>query len=371
MIDTSTDLLASLIKGRRFQQTRYRFLDRNYVVYTEGQATVDYIDRFMAAYKQPVEDNSYLISIYVLDHVDLAPFHAFVKESEPFQMHIGKGERWNMKAKAGRVGSFRLVHLLNTGSVFLIDAIGKTGVVLGRMDSFLKEDTFHLIRSIMARAAEESGYVIYHSGAADLAGKGIMIVGESGYGKTTTFLELLSIGAVPVSNDRIFLHTGREELVMHSWPSFINTSVGTLTKYPELTHLVPKVDNASLEELWYNKRKIPIEPPDFCKLLNVSFDYESSVDVMIFPSLNPDIEGSRLWEISRKEMEKRLTKSCYSPWDPAYLDWHRYIRSDPTEVKQRARKMTEKLIRKIPGFVLEGGVSLERALAQLREFLNV
>jgi len=352
------------------KQVTYEFLGETYTLCTSHDEVVEYADRFMKHYRVATSNTPALITIYASDEADLAPYHLALQDSEIFQMHLGKGDRWNMRAKAMQQEEWRIVHLLNTNSVFLLNPVQKIGVVLGHLDSSLKEDVFHLIRSVMCRSAEYRGYSIYHAAGTVVDGKGVMIVGESGQGKTTTFLEFISSQGTPISNDRVFICDDSLELRMHEWPSFVNTSVGTLQKIPQMRHLMPDLHFDTLEDLWYSKVKIPLEPPQFCEMFGVAYQKSHTIDILIFPQLSPTIKKSYIKPISVEEARELLKESCYSPIDPAYFDWHRYVELDLPQLTDQSARITERLIANVPCFVLKGGLSLNEGIEQVREQLG-
>lgn len=367
--ETIETLYQKLVTNTTYE-ANYHFLSQRYRLCTSREEIIKYTDRFMNHYRVTEGSNTSLITIYASDQVDTKPFQKALDSREVFSMHIGKGDRWNMNAKSMDVSTWLVIYLLNTGTIFLINRIKRVAIILGSMDSFLKEDVFHLIRSVMCRSAEVQGYSIYHAAGVVLNGKGILIVGESGRGKTTTFLELIQAGSKPVSNDRVFIKDKDGPLQMHEWPSFVNTSVGTIQKMPQMRHLLPEnLTFDSLEELWHSKIKLPIEPPDFCEMFQVRYQPQHTIDLIVFPFLKPEHTFSTIKPICIDEAYRLFEESCYTPDDPAYLNWHRFVPLDSQVLRDQSQRITERLLKEVPCFRLEGGPSLQDAVGLISKKL--
>lgn len=354
-------------------RTDYDYLNNHYRVHHNDKDIEEYIDRFMGHYKTNDHDHRPVASIFVKEDSELIrKCHQILECQETFQMHIGKGERWNMKAKALEYGDYRLIHQLNTGTVYIINSSSRTCIVLGLKESSLKEDVFHIIRSLMPRAAEVNGSCVIHAAGVRYKERGIMIVGESGNGKTTTFVDFILHGASPVSNDRVFIPSDPDQtLEMFEWPSFVNTSVGTMHKIKQLNHLIPTGDYENFEELWYSKIKLPIEPHVFKQIFNTEYLKSSKIDFIIFPRLRPDIEKCTLHQLDESKVSELLSESCYSPGDPAYLNWHRYFSISESHVKSQSEQMIKRLSSSIPAYLLEGGADLSDGIDHISKIINV
>ncbi|OAB33781.1 hypothetical protein [Paenibacillus glacialis] len=353
-------------------QVDYEYMGDIYSVHHNDIYITEYIDRFMEHYKVNQTAMESVTSIFVVENVEISHVcHRMLNQEDIFQMHIGKGERWDMKAKVSEYGDWRLVHQLNTGTVYFINSNTRTCIVLGSKESSLNEDVFHLMRSLMPRSSEAKGNSIFHAAGVRYQDRGIMIVGESGNGKTTTFIDFILQGAIPVSNDRIFIPSNTKvELAMFEWPSFINTSVGTLDKVKQLNHLLPDVHYERFEDLWYSKVKLPIEPPEFKRIFNVEYLKSSVIDVIIFPRLRPEQNTCELIRVDGYMASNLLRESCYSPDDPAYLNWHQYLNVSDSEVRSQSEDIIRRLTDTVPAFLLVGGADLSDGIQQISKMLD-
>jgi hypothetical protein len=68
----------------------------------------------------------------------------------------------------------------------------------------------------------------------DGRGRGILVAGDSGAGKTTTTLALLEAGAAHVGDDRVLLRRGQSSPDVLAWPREFHVSPRTLSFFPRL-----------------------------------------------------------------------------------------------------------------------------------------
>ncbi|CAO5174580.1 Serine kinase [Frankia sp. AiPs1] len=144
-----------------------------------------------------------------------------------------------------------------------------------------------LVRQLMTAQLLAAGAVYTHTAALVHRGRGILIAGHPGAGKTTTLVAFLRrLGGEFVTSDRLLLTHDRDDgLLGYAWPAHIRVGVGTLLAYPDLTNLVPTsrpMDPVGLHA------KLSIEPPDIPRLLHAAtLTACCRPHVMIWPQLSP------------------------------------------------------------------------------------
>jgi hypothetical protein len=124
-----------------------------------------------------------------------------------------------------------------------------------------------LVRQLMTAQLLAAGAVYAHTAALEHDGRGILIAGHPGAGKTTTLLAVLRrLGGAFVTSDRLLLIADRRDgLRGYAWPAHIRVGIGTLLAYPDLAGLVPtdqRADQAAPHA------KAAIEPPEIPRLLH-------------------------------------------------------------------------------------------------------
>ena len=147
-----------------------------------------------------------------------------------------------------------------------------------------------LVRQAVTAQLLAAGMVYAHAAAFTYAGRGILIAGNRGRGKTTTLLASLHhLGGNYSTNDRLMLHATGKSLRGYPWPMPLRAGVGTLTALPHLRHLVPHQQQAlPAEKRWTFPTKIVVEPPAFPTLMRpgASVARDPRISVMLWPQLD-------------------------------------------------------------------------------------
>ncbi|MEU7802534.1 hypothetical protein AB0B10_25070 [Micromonospora arborensis] len=148
-----------------------------------------------------------------------------------------------------------------------------------------------LVRQAMTGQLLTEGMVYAHAAALTVHGRGILIAGNRGRGKTTTLLAGLHyLGGDYVTNDRLMLHAHDSGLHGYPWPMPLRAGIGTLAALPHLHHRVPADQQAlTVDERWTFPNKIAIEPEDFPALLHRGGKVAATMtpSMMIWPHLSP------------------------------------------------------------------------------------
>lgn len=113
----------------------------------------------------------------------------------------------------------------------------------------------------------DDGCLLCHASAVALEGRGVMIAGVSGRGKSTLALHLLSSGFDYVSNDRVLLRPGSPPSIL-GVPKFPRVNPGTILNNPAIERIIPADERAQYQdlprdELWRLERKFDVDVPAF------------------------------------------------------------------------------------------------------------
>ncbi|UGQ10496.1 ATP-binding protein [Yinghuangia sp. ASG 101] len=149
---------------------------------------------------------------------------------------------------------------------------------------------FRLVRQAMTAQLLAAGAVYAHCAAFNHNGRGVMIAGHRGWGKTTTLLAALRhLGGDYVTNDRLLLHVHGGVLTGHPWPTDLRVGAETLRTLPHLRRLIPD----SARDLPSDERqrlhpKIVVQPAQFGQLAPGGIvDDTARPELMIWPRLEP------------------------------------------------------------------------------------
>ncbi|MFI1700355.1 hypothetical protein ACH419_30840 [Streptomyces bobili] len=166
-----------------------------------------------------------------------------------------------------------------------------------------------------------NGAVYAHTAAFSLGGRGVVIAGHRGRGKTTTLLAgLHRLGGDYVTNDRLLLRTEDEgQLAGYVWPARLRAGTGTLSALPHLADLVPAEQRAvPAEQRWPSRPKVPIEPWDFARLLSGDGQVLGSVSpaLLVFPQLDRERTTVSVEPVEHAEARDELLRTRLFMTDP-------------------------------------------------------
>ncbi|MFF8992479.1 hypothetical protein ACF09H_21590 [Streptomyces sp. NPDC014983] len=167
----------------------------------------------------------------------------------------------------------------------------------------------------------ENGAVYAHTAAFSWGGRGVVIAGHRGRGKTTTLLACLHrLGADYVTNDRLLLRTEEAgRLAGYVWPARLRAGIGTLRALPHLADLVPAEQRAvPAEQRWLSRPKVPIEPWDFARLLSGDGRVLGSVRpaLLVFPALDRERTTVSVEQVEGAEARTELLRTRLFMTDP-------------------------------------------------------
>ncbi len=200
----------------------------------------------------------------------------------------------------------------------------------GRFDVRLDEDR---ISGVMAREAiatygvfedmilialapllRRRGYYAIHAFAAAVEGRALLILGDTGAGKTTTGISLLARGAKLVANDSPLLRQGADGgLHLYAYPGLLSAYPDSIARFPELAALPDnsqRLDGSdkisfAAEAIW----------PDV-------WVRRARPAALVFPAITPGLDHSRLEPLSGFEALQRLVAQSIEDWDVATIPAH-------------------------------------------------
>jgi hypothetical protein len=216
------------------------------------------------------------------------------------------------------------------GSVIQLDSISRK--VKGLFKKEILSNSIGIFSLIMAPFAELLKYQrLYslHSAALYSNGIGYIFSGESGSGKTTTSLSMVSEGYKYVSDDAVLLEEINGDIIAHSLYKTFNIDRGTAKLFPD----VVKEEDIPVK----NGKKVTV---DISEKFPDSFIPYLKPDVIIFPRITSD-DKSQIYPISQTEVYMRLLRQI--------------VLSVDKDVVKNQLKAIEKLVKQMQGFDLLSG----------------
>ncbi|PZH16435.1 hypothetical protein C1I97_06515, partial [Streptomyces sp. NTH33] len=229
-------------------------------------------------------------------------------------------------------------------------------------DADASMNTARHLREMGYRLAEDRGWVCFHASAAVLDGRGVLIPGNSGSGKSSLALALATAdsGAF-LANDRTLTacSPGRSPRAI-ALPGPIRLNGGTLHALGldqvadwNLTRSKPAHDTD-----WQSFRgdsKLHVLPAEWAEHTGTPLTAEAAVHAIVFPDILPDSHTLTLDPLPPEEARKRLAAQCMSPHDDVYTDDWLDTRSSPiTDLTRTASRVLDTLAQ-LTAFTLHFG----------------
>ena len=197
----------------------------------------------------------------------------------------------------------------------------------GRFDVQLDDDRIHgriaraavavygvfedMILIALAPLLRRRGYFAVHAFAAALDGRALLILGDTGAGKTTTGVSLLARGAQLLANDTPLLRPEPGgEPGLYAYPGLISAYPDSIARFPELAHLLDegrrmngsdKISFAA-ESVW----------PEV-------WAWRARPAALVFPAIAPGLERSRLQPMRAFDALQQLISQSIEDWDAATI----------------------------------------------------
>jgi len=151
------------------------------------------------------------------------------------------------------------------GARLFVD-LGARGVIVieyasRHVDAFVvdADASSEALSSVVRFAATEvlrsCGLYVVHAAGADRDGRGLLVVGASGKGKTTTLMALLRAGYRVLSDDHPLLRESDGEMELLSFPTKIDVTDKTVELVPELSAAAERL-HAGVIKRWFHVDEI-------------------------------------------------------------------------------------------------------------------
>lgn len=233
-----------------------------------------------------------------------------------------------------------------------------------------------LVRQAMTAQLLAAGAVYAHAAAFSHRGRGVLITGHRGAGKTTTLLTgLRLLGGDYVTNDRLLLRRESGQLLGRPWPAHLRIGVGSLLTMPELADLVPTELRELPHQRWQHQDKVIIEPPEFSRVLSTGTVLsETRPRLMLWPHLSPGTTAAAT-AVPAEEVHDVLLSTRLFMFNPisgisAHIN-HWLIGTGPAaQTAENLRQVVHDLAATVPCYRLPVGGDPAALAARISELLT-
>ncbi|MEM7473731.1 MAG: hypothetical protein AAF483_01985 [Planctomycetota bacterium] len=190
---------------------------------------------------------------------------------------------------------------------------------------------------ILNRFLETHGWHTIHSGAIQVGSRTLLVMGNSGAGKTSLITRFVSSGARFLANERLFIRQSNGMLSIRTFPQPISMGIGTVLQFSGLSPLLKdpsslaskqnrwdqfRVDTTELQVLHALPDKLKILPPEFVAALDAKDPIPTgTIDGVLVPRFN-QVGRSELFPIEPGEVFNLLRTNYFpSSQDMTYPRW--------------------------------------------------
>lgn len=186
-----------------------------------------------------------------------------------------------------------------------------------------------LIREVSLREMENLGGIFVHCAFVSIGGRGLMICGDSGSGKSTTMIKLLDLPAARfVANDRGVVFPLRDDYYFVTWPLAVRLGWGTAKDIPRFSSIesaLSRGENRKINESvvkdaenWGSKQKYELTPAELTSLIRCGGAVDGKIDSLLFPNLSLTGTGLKSELAVPDNASETLRRNINSPYDPEY-----------------------------------------------------
>ncbi len=198
---------------------------------------------------------------------------------------------------------------------------GTQAEVVVRPDSTrLRVGPMRVVREIATvRALSKVDCLQIHAAALEANGRGILLAGAKGAGKTTALGYLASArGARILANDRVFVRTTKNGVAIHGVPTIVSVRAGTSALLPRLAHGVAAIERPAHLSLAEHdaalahageargSSALKLSPPQLARQLGVALAASAPLAAIAFPATRLDRRGFTVEHLDAREAKNRL-----------------------------------------------------------------
>jgi hypothetical protein len=226
---------------------------------------------------------------------------------------------------------------------------GMTVVTCDEPDAYM--NAARHLREIGYRLAEDHGWVCVHASAATIGEHGVLIVGDSGAGKSSLALALATSPAGAfLSNDRTMIDIAPDGAARAvTMPGPIRVNGGTLRALGiegargwNLARPKPAPGTDWLT--FHGASKLHILPGEWHERTGTPLAVQARIDLVVFPRITQDTDQLSLRGTSLRDARRLLAAQVKSPGDDVYVcDWLDVRRASTATLARHSEQVLDTL----------------------------
>jgi len=225
--------------------------------------------------------------------------------------------------------SFSMLKLNERNVIMKIDIDSKSIDIYCDVNEFFEgahvanEIITETIKIMYVHFMEARGFIVVHASCVDIDGKGVLYVGDSGAGKTTTLINTLDMNnAKCVSNDSVFIKQEKGKIIAIGVPHTFNIRPNSVHLYKDLK--IHETITTLIKNIKVSVEKIVFNHVDIIKdNINKTF-----VDEILFLECDYDSDNTVLIEIDKNLAKDIFTSNVKSYNNPKMMNFHEFFVRD-------------------------------------------
>ena len=226
----------------------------------------------------------------------------------------------------------RLIHLEEAQALLALPSTDGAIDLIAQADcKAVRSALMRVVRELTTLWALHRGDLFMHSAAAVHRGGALVIAGDKSAGKTTMLLHALrQPRAQFLSNDRVLVELGPQGPIARGMPTIVKVRGECLQHIPGLSepgqehplrHYLTIQECVQGSDLIEPPKRCPasMSPAQFCRWLDVEAVAEAPLETVVFPRVDPTVDGFAVRPLSVSEAAGRLAASLFSPGDAGPL----------------------------------------------------
>lgn len=255
------------------------------IISSRNEAALELVGNWMGKFEVPAEqaDNAPLrMTVIAYESNDRIPF---ILPQSASLLHKNDDTRYYEYRNLSFI-------LLQTATVILNRTKNKI-IAFAHYNDLKRPEYLEDFMHPLVELLRQNGVYAHHAGAVSLNGRGLLLVGKSGQGKTTLAVDLLSHGLDFLSDDRCFISETLEGFEVQGYYEPVRFFPKNISHVKELE---ASAEEQSLPALHNHKSQLDLYPRYGDKIID-----KSLLDGLIFPHYSPDEPVSRIEPMQQSE----------------------------------------------------------------------